>query len=219
MREELGAYVLGVLDQDGRRAVEAHLGGCSECRDEVASLAAVRPLLDRLTPDEVGGDLFVPAPRLARPDLDVAVASTGRLRRRLRTWRVVALASAVALVVVLAPDVDRTVELPAPVVTSVDPVAADAADVAGTVAAHAWEWGTTLELDLRALPVRETYELWAIGEDGRRQRAGTWGPTQDGGARVRGATAILRDDLAGVEITDVSGAVLFGAVFAAPPTS
>ena len=40
-RESLGVYALGQLDGPERVALEAHLEGCAECRDEVSSLAGV----------------------------------------------------------------------------------------------------------------------------------------------------------------------------------
>ena len=70
------------------------------------------------------------------------------------------------------------------------------------------EWGTTVRLEVVGLPERDAYVLWAVAVDGRRQQAGTWGPTSDNNARVIGASAILRDALARVEVTDPAGEVL-----------
>ncbi|MGH3441206.1 MAG: hypothetical protein ACRDUY_04010, partial [Nitriliruptorales bacterium] len=78
----------------------------------------------------------------------------------------------------------------------------------GTAAAHEWEWGTTVEVQVENLPQRDTYVLWAIADDGRRQQAGTWGATDARRALVRGAAAIQRDDLARVEVTDTDGELL-----------
>lgn len=38
LNESVGAYVLGALPDDERAVFEAHLAGCTECRDEVAHL-------------------------------------------------------------------------------------------------------------------------------------------------------------------------------------
>lgn len=44
----LGVYVLGSLDTAERRAVEDHLGGCRDCRMELAEIAWLPGVLDRL---------------------------------------------------------------------------------------------------------------------------------------------------------------------------
>ncbi len=66
---------------------------------------------------------------------------------------------------------------------------------------------------MQDLPPAEAYLVWAVAEDGRRERAGTWGPTAHRGARVRAASAILRPQLATVEVTAPDGTVLFDADF------
>jgi anti-sigma-K factor RskA len=45
MHEDVGAYLLGALDESERAAFERHLAGCAECRDEVERL---RPAVDAL---------------------------------------------------------------------------------------------------------------------------------------------------------------------------
>lgn len=212
-REELGAYVLGALEPAERHAVEGHLEDCPACRDEVARLSAVRPLLDRIDAAEAADDRLLPPADLAPRVVLSAAAAAGRLRRQVVRWRLATAASTAAALIVGAavwapwePEPDR-------VVAAVAPLAADATATDGTVAAYAWEWGTTLELDVAGLPPRDAYVLWAVAADGRRERAGTWGPTATRGARVRGATAITRDDLRQVEVTDARGEPLFDAAF------
>jgi hypothetical protein len=46
VQEEIGAYVLGALDADDTRRVEAHLAQCAECRAAHAELAGLPALLD-----------------------------------------------------------------------------------------------------------------------------------------------------------------------------
>lgn len=93
------------------------------------------------------------------------------------------------------------------------PIAQAAQTVEGTVAAYAWEWGTTVEIRVEGLLPADGYAVWAISDAGGRERAGTWGPTSHRGALVRGASAIQRDQLVEVEITDRDGAPLFAAGF------
>lgn len=212
MRESLGAWVLGGLDGEQRREVEAHLDDCDDCAAEVAVLSSLPGLLQRLDQQEATEGLLIPSDDLRDCLLAHVEVSEATLRHRLRQWQVgAAVAAVVAVLAVVAGfsllDDGRPAESDR-VVAAAAPVAPSAADTTGQVAALAWEWGTTVELDVTALPSRETYVLWAVADDGRRQQAGTWGATRSRGARVRGASAIQRDHLDRVEITDVDGEVL-----------
>ncbi len=53
VRLSLGAYVLGALDPADRSRVDAHLSGCPDCRDELASFAALPGLLGRVSRSEI----------------------------------------------------------------------------------------------------------------------------------------------------------------------
>lgn len=212
VRHDLGAYVLGALDPAERRAVEDHLADCGACRDELAQLSGLPPLLDRITAEEATADLGAVRRRLAAAVDRAAAEDHALARRQVRRWRAATVAA--GLVALVATGLAWEPWAPPPpdrLVVQVVPVAGD--EVAGTVAAYAWEWGTTLELQVSDLPPHPAYLVWAVAEDGRRERAGTWGPTADGGATVRAATAVLRPDLSMVEVTTPDGAVLFAAEF------
>lgn len=206
MREALGAYVLGRLDPPERHAVEEHLQHCPSCRDEVADLAALPPLLGRLRPDEAAADLAASPVDV----LESVLGSIARERRRLRAglwaWRGAAAAAVIGLLFVWQPWPDGDLEQPVKARAQAVAAAANATD--GIVDAYAWEWGTTVQVDVRDLPTRDGYVIWAVSEDGVRQQAGAWGPTATNQARVRGASAIQRDDLQRVEVTDAAGELL-----------
>lgn len=205
-REALGAYVLGALEPDERREVEAHLEECSACRDELARLSVLPSLLEHLSPEEARDASLIPSPALATRLTATTLEEGHRLRRQLRGWRVatsVAAAAAVALLVAWAPwtspaEPDRWVLRPVTARAGVD----------GTAAALAWEWGTTVELHLEDLPPADRYVVVTVAEDGRREQAGTWGRTTSGDAYVRGASAIQRHDLAEIEVAQADGPVL-----------
>ncbi len=217
VRTELGAYVLGALEPVDRHRVEGHLADCPSCREELSDLSAMPALLDRLSAEEAtagygGVDRLLPG-AVERSN----VVERERYERALRRWRwttsFAAAAAAVLALLMWTPWEEPPDRLVAPVV----PLAATSQAVEGTIAAYAWEWGTTVELDVASLPAAEAYAVWAISEAGQRERAGTWGPTAHGGARVRGASAIPRDQLARVEVTDLDGLPLFAADFAGDP--
>jgi hypothetical protein len=125
-------------------------------------------------------------------------------------WRAATIAACLVALVAAVFTVEPWRSEPNRRFAAVDPVAADATDTTGQAAAIAWEWGTTVELQLADLPRRDGYVLWAIAEDGRRERAGTWGATSSGAAQVRGASSIDRSELRRVEVTDREGRVIMG---------
>ena len=196
LRTNLGPYALGALEPGERHDFERHLEGCASCRDELARFSGLVPLLDRLEPAEAADvALLLPPSGMARGAALRITVAAAQLRRQVLAWRVAtgaATAAAVLAIALWAPwqsGPDRWVLQPT------------AGAVDGTAAALAWEWGTTVELDLTDLPPAERYVVWAVAADGRREQAGTWGETATGRARVRGASAIQRHDLARIEIT------------------
>ena len=208
LREALGGYVLGALDPAERRQLEHHLKECRDCTNELARLSPLPGLLGRVSEREVRAGLLVPSDDLLDGVIGRLAQEERSLRSQVRRWRMATIAASfaalVAAVIAVAPwqqDPDR-------VIAPVSPVAADATAVTGQAAAIAWEWGTTVELQVEELPRRDGYVLWALADDGRRERAGTWGVTASGYARVRGASSIARSELRRVEVTDRQGHVL-----------
>ncbi|MBO0776702.1 MAG: zf-HC2 domain-containing protein, partial [Actinobacteria bacterium] len=98
-RQSLGVYVVGAIDPAERATVDAHLGGCPECREELASLAGLPALLHRVPVAEArrlaaeGATAGLgPPPEELLPSLLDRVAGLRRARRR----RTLAVAAAVA---------------------------------------------------------------------------------------------------------------------------
>lgn len=52
-REDVGAYVLGALDDDQTRRFELHAAGCPACSHGLEELLTVRALLDSVDPQLV----------------------------------------------------------------------------------------------------------------------------------------------------------------------
>jgi hypothetical protein len=210
VREELGAYALGALEPRERGDVDAHLRECPACREELARLAALPGLLARL-PEGGGGEGVPMAPAdLGERALATIAGRRRARRRRQRRWG--ALGGAAAAVVLAAgllvagggDDGDGRDGVP----LRIEAVAADAGGVSGTAWADGREWGTAIGVDLRDLPVRPAYELTAIADDGHREVAATWSPTDSGAARIEGGCAIRPADMAGYEVNAAGGEVL-----------
>ena len=64
IRESLASYAIGTLSSTEAASVEQHLAGCDACRADVEEFAALRPLLARITADDVLGET-APVPDLA----------------------------------------------------------------------------------------------------------------------------------------------------------
>ena len=99
-------YVLGLMDEDGRREFERHLEGCRSCREELELERAVARRLREMEP--------------APPDLAASVSSgLLAMRRRWASWRsgLSAAGMVVALTILLLnlmrflpPNVERQLE-------------------------------------------------------------------------------------------------------------
>ncbi len=208
LREALGAHAVGALPPSERAEVEAHLADCVACRDVLSALAPLPGLLARLGADEVGG--AQPAAPLRVGDLLARVATARRRERRvLAAWRVMAAAAAVALVAfVMVPLATAPPQPTVPVVV----VAPAVEGASGTVATHAWEWGTTVALELEGLPAAQRYEVVVVAMDGHREPVGSWTGTAEGYVRWRGGTGVATDDVLRVEVLDADGNTLLAAL-------
>lgn len=205
LRESLGAYVLGAIDPVERRMIEHHLTQCRDCTDELARLSALPGLLGRVSAREVQADLLVPSQDLLDGVIRRLADHERSLLTQLRRWRSAAVAACIVALVAAVVAVAPWESEPDRVIVAAAPAPAGSTAATGEVAAIAWEWGTTVELQAADLPRRDAYVLWAVADDGRRERAGTWGVTSSGNARVRGASSIDRAELARVEVTDRDG--------------
>lgn len=215
LREALGAYVVGALDTAERRELEQHLPGCPDCTRELTRLSSLPGLLGRVSEQEVTASLLVPSDDLLDGVIRRLARDERTLRTQVRRWRLAAAAAAVVALVAVVFAVAPWRSQPDRVIAAAAPIAADATAATGQAAAIAWEWGTTVELQVEDLPRREAYVLWAVAEDGRRERAGTWGATESGQARVRGASSIPRPQLRRVEVTDRTGRMIMAFDFPA----
>ncbi|MEZ3159678.1 zf-HC2 domain-containing protein [Microbacterium sp. BWT-B31] len=214
------AYVLGALAPDDRRAYEAHLDGCAECRRATAELAPTVGLLSRVPAARAQRIEDDPPTTQARDAAHDEVARAGLAsltrarRRRRRTWWTGSIAAAVIVVGAVA--VPATIAILAP-----RPAAAFALeDVAGvpleaSVRLTDVAWGTRIDLECRYPDSDDggqgkswVYALAIVDANGEGQTVSTWRAWPGLSARLSAGVALESDAIGAVEIRAMDGTVL-----------
>ena len=165
LRDLLGPYVMGALDPEEEREVEAHLEECPSCREEVADLRlAHERLTDLVNMEET------PPPELKDRLL------TGMPRRETRRVPLVAAAAILCVLAVLGV-LYYTGFFASDEVASANLQATDLAPKAGgELRVREEDPNARAELEVWGLPQpgkNEYYELW-FGKEGGRMSAGTF---------------------------------------------
>jgi hypothetical protein len=178
MTVHLGVYALGAADEGERALVEAHLPSCPQCRAELAALAPLPGLLDR-----------VPAQMLS-----------GRQRAPRRTWRAAAAVTAAAAAGIaagfwLAPRGSHPAA-PSLTLSAVNP----ATDVRATAALTATSWGTSIELRIRGVPLNQPCRLIVRSRSGGTEVTGFWDAWADGPVIVPGSAGWRPSDITSLRI-------------------
>lgn len=174
--EDVGAYLLGALDDSEMDRFEAHLAECESCGRQLDELSGLLPVLEEVRADGVGvAELPGGDAMLGR--LLEEVGGERRARRRRRLAAVAAAAVLVAggpAVAVLA-----THDGGGPAATSA--FAADrrsatdpATGASATVGIADKGWGSVVDLRLAGVRGPLTCSLVAVGHDGSRQTVATW---------------------------------------------
>jgi len=210
-------YALDALDPEERDAYEAHLPGCAECQEELASFSEVAGALAMAATGPV------PSPELRERILADARAEPQNvvtLAPRRRTVPVLAavstLAAAVAIGIGLYAvslngklDDTRAALSRQQGVTSVlaDPTAQTVALASGDGSVVVARGGdAVLVLDrVERLPAGKTYQSWVIGADRTPHAAGTFQPA-GGRAVLRLAMPVPAGGVVAVTIEDAGGA-------------
>ena len=152
-QHDLKGYLLGELAQPERRPLEAHLGGCRDCREELERLRLTHTALLSLPEEEIPRRIAFVSDRIFEPR---GWAWLWNSAPRLAFASVVVLAAAIVL---------HAFVRPAPVIV---PTAADTAAVAARVEREvAGRLQTIVERTLaasEARQVRQTAELVAAAE-------------------------------------------------------
>lgn len=186
LRDALGAYVLGQLDDTALLAdVEEHLSTCDTCRDEVAGLGPLVALLGGVDPDAVRPvgvvpprelderiRLAIPADPAAAGPVPVGPARTAARRR----WTASAAAAAAVVGVAAAASVVTAVvvhddEPSGPTVIAV-PQVQTARGITASAGLVDHTWGVEIKLQATGLQAGERFTMWVVGDDGTTHEAG-----------------------------------------------
>lgn len=158
-RDELGAHVLGGLEEAEAAAVRAHLDGCASCRAEHERLAGAVPLLA----------LARSAPERAPDRLRDRVVAAAAQRRSRRLWAG-AVAAALLLGTVLGGVTVRQLLPPAQPVVAVPVRAVEPSDASGWVTFREDRGEVVVGIEIEGLePLEEpgVYEAWLYEVDRR----------------------------------------------------
>ena len=202
--EDLGAYLLGGLDDAAALDLKRHIDGCAICTDELHELRPVVDALSALPADVSFEDEEVPFQLGDR--LLTRAAAEQRRRRRARS--IVAFAAALLLVVGSVGITRATIR---PTKSGPQRVG-ERIDLASAIpAASGLAWlderasGTYLELQARNLPAGK-YRMWFQLADGTRVPMGTF--RSAGGPELLhcpGSSDLARADLFAVGATNEQG--------------
>ncbi|MDT4911383.1 MAG: hypothetical protein QOC66_511 [Pseudonocardiales bacterium] len=194
------AYVLGALDEDDRRAFEAHLPTCAECQARVAQLRPTADLLTGLPLSALTND--EPVPPIPDTLLPGLLRRARRERRRrgvvIASLTAVAAACVAAVAIVMWPGGSAPAR-PAPQAFS----AVRTSPVSATAQLVPKAWGT--EIDLRChypnVPNYASYNLVVIDKDHNRYSGGSWTLVPGRTITFTGGTSVRRADIDRVQIT------------------
>jgi hypothetical protein len=199
--------------------VDAHLPGCSRCRDEVAALASLPALLGRVSEEQIE-QVAGPPEELLDSMLAAAIAERSSRGRR---WLPLMAAAAAVLVtggllggllargssdppVVARPSATPTVTQDAHAPTEYRSATNRRTHVSADIGIRGEEWGTAVTVQLAGAPQGARCRLYVVARDGRRDVAASWlvryaGYSED----FYGSTMISRSDLAEFEIMTMDG--------------
>ena len=213
----LGPYVLGALEPDEAREVEAHLRDCADCREELALLEEMKVLLGEVPPEAFldgapdDGDLVL------QRTLRAARAADRPADRAKRRWLLPVAAAALVAATALGGGViigqqtatvagpEKEKELPGTIhVTGTD-------DGTGTTMATSvepragWSW---VDVKLTGLEAGAECELVVTDENGKTYVAGSWLVSEEAareGSRFGGGVLVPIDQVTSVEVKTVDG--------------
>jgi hypothetical protein len=179
--------------------VRAHLADCAECREEVASLGALPPLLAQAREAVAVSDVPPPPALLDRL---LAAAAEQRAARRRRTWRTALVAAAAALLLFGVPIGTWSIAERLNGTPAFSSSATSASGVTADVELKPADWGSTVSLSIRGVHPGTQCTVVVNTHDGGHQTAATWQASYSGTANVSGTTAASVSDVKSVDVVD-----------------
>jgi hypothetical protein len=218
---DVGAYAMGLLEEEDRREFEDHLAGCPACAAEVAELSPMAALLRdvelRAVEPAGGGEP-------EGGEVTELLRRRARQQRQRRRWQValgaaagiVLIGGGIGLGIAAAPQGGPPPPPPLALTGQLHSATDPGSGVAGTVGLVAKAWGTQVTLDLSKVHGPAECELVAVSRTGERRVVMGWLVTAPGDGVpghpahlvIRGGTSIPRNDLSRVDVDVVNGRTL-----------
>ena len=232
LRQAVGAYVLGALDQAETDQVTVHLADCASCTEEYLDLLDLVPLLATVTesdavhgPVEPGPDVLGQTLAAWRRDTAIPHTSTANRRRAPRPSRRARYAMASGALVLFAGICAIGILPPAHnrsdtwdtriswIATADAGAAADADDpdadgATATVQVSAATWGSAIKLTIEHVPKGYECTMIVVAADGHSETAGTWKAPTSGTITIPGTVGIDPDEIASIQVRLPDGATL-----------
>lgn len=231
---DVGAYLIGALDDDAMTRFEQHLAGCDECGRQLDELSGLVPLLGELrqsggVPEPVrewpsGATSARPAgqpfpqpfpdpaaqPYAQRTVQPAQPIATHRPRRRPGRGRRLVLALAACGVLALGGSAVAVLvthqDSAAPPAAAAQFTAGDpATGASATVGVTGKKWGTQVDLKLSGVNGPLTCSLVAVGRDGSRQTVATWSVPSAGYGTTAQPEPLTVQGAAGLSPADITG--------------
>jgi hypothetical protein len=205
-REQIGAFLLGKLDEGERKAMQTHLNSCPVCQAEVRELEPVVGALADASPDRIDEAPWPPED-LKELTLAPILEEMHRARRRRRRFRWSALAAAAIFVVAIGLAGFTWLLEPAVALEPLSFSVAPGMEVEGHLIEH--DSGTEIRLVVSGLRDGQTYRVTLVSEDGERINAGTFIGIGDKQLRYTFNAALLRKDADRLEVRTAGGELVF----------
>jgi anti-sigma factor RsiW len=231
---DVGAYLLGALDEAEMTAFEEHLAGCEQCGRELDELSGLLPVLDELRGDGIAGGSsgfaagIADGTAFAGPPsgdglLDRLLRQVAGERRQRRKRRLISVVAASVLVLggpavaVLATEGGGGPSVAVQGIASPRHSASNPSTGASAVVGVADKgWGSVVDLKLTGVRGPLTCSLIAVGRDDSRQTVATWSvPNAGYGTEaqpkpltVHGAAGLHADQISHFDVQTTDGTVL-----------
>jgi hypothetical protein len=223
---EVGAYSMGLLEEQDRRAFEDHLARCESCAAELAELSPMAALLKGVEPVGAAAGASTGTADHQAGGADVTQLIHRRVTQQRHRGRWQAAVAAAAGIVLIGGGIGigvaafpqhsgpgtPAVAVPGQLHSATDP----GTGAAGTVGLQAKAWGTEVTLDLSKVHGPVECELVAVSKTGERRVVMGWlvpapgdgVPGHPAHLVIEGGTSIPRNDLARVDVDVVNGRTL-----------